>query len=72
MSQTPLEISSTEITLFIYHQGVEAAAHFRIPVRPPQLHLRLPKVDGRQSTGRLASPVLMQQREASAVTCKDL
>ena len=40
---TTVEISSTEITLFIYHQGVEAAAHFLIPVRPPQLHLRLRK-----------------------------
>ena len=40
---TTVEISSAEITLFICHQGGEAAAYFLIPVRPPQLHLRLRK-----------------------------
>ena len=41
MSQTPLD--SAEITLFIFHQGGESSAQYRIPVRPPQLHPCLPK-----------------------------
>ena len=40
---TTVEISSAEITLFIFHQGGESSAQYRIPVRPPQLHPCLPK-----------------------------